>query len=260
MTTHATAHVYYKDKGRTPDFILVVRDTQPVPMQLADVKIVETGDDHLAIVTRALAEIGWLPAEPSDARIVRQSDGLGHLPVVTTVDVDSPQPVDAHISVGGNGILGRVKVGDATKAMPPRMVWPQHETPDRVAARAVIDRALIDLGYIRTGPIRPAVDGLTTTVEPAEWRDHPTLVRVTDFAADVLGRAAMTLGIPADVLASTYIANAAADALRKHQWFSAPGTITDKRRIAGWLPDGSPDLINTASLPVGLRLSGGSGA
>lgn len=267
MTSHATARIYYKDNGRTPDFIIVVQDTQPIPTQLADVKIVETGDDHLAIATRALGEIGWSVADPFNARIVRQADGIGNLPVVsatTTPDTVNEPELTAHVSVGANGQLDRVKVGDSTRALPGGLpTWlgqPTLRNNGTTLIYAAIDRELLELGYLRTSPFSTAPTQLTCTVGPAQWRDHPTLVRVTGNASELLSRAAMTLGIPADVLASTWIMQTAADALRRHEWFLRPGQIMDHDRITGWMHDGSPRLTNTATMPTGRIGTGGSGS
>lgn len=77
----AVAHVYYCNNGRRPDFALIIRDTGTITEQIGDVKIVERGDDHLGIVTRALHDIGWKP-NPGAVGIVRQGNGIGYLPIV----------------------------------------------------------------------------------------------------------------------------------------------------------------------------------
>jgi hypothetical protein len=254
-----TAHVYYRAGGHI-DFVVI--DADPGNTGVRDnVKVTETGDDHLGIVCRALADIGYLPADPQNARIVRQADGLGYLPVVFSTDVAGDLPaLTAHVTREDNGTLGQVRIGDTSKPLPPGMVWPpEDDIRGGIQTRSVVDGIIIDLGYIRLGGFETTGSGWEAPVEPAEWRDHPTIVRVTDTAAELLTRTAMTLGLPADALASTWITTAAADALRRHQWFSAPGTIVDKRRVAGWLPDGSPDLINTGTFPTGMHGSGGSG-
>ena len=116
---------------------------------------------------------------------------------------------------------------------------------------SAVDQALTMVGFRRVGEIVAGAiadfecEAVNTgnPAEPADWRDHPTMVRITDDdTASMLNDMSARLGIPADELATTWIRNAATDALYRYERFMSPGYIADHNRIVGWIFDGSPRL------------------
>jgi hypothetical protein len=73
----------------------------------------------------------------------------------------------------------------------------------------------------------------------ADWRAHPTIVRVSDEAAADLNAMSTKLGIPADELATAWIQQAAISALYHYNHDTAPGFVAKGNRISRFLTDGS---------------------
>lgn len=163
-----------------------------------------------------------------------------------------PEPPVARIAVNPEGVPKSVWMHGGGWAAVHTLCSLTSGTPDaQRRAMAAVDDALSGLGYIRTKPpIRSSEPGYewqaeVITQQPGaveDWRDAVTLVRMGADTAGLLTWAAETLGIPADTLASTWIRQAAVDALSRQERFLSPGYIADHLRITGWLPDGTPTL------------------
>jgi hypothetical protein len=124
-----SASIYYRNRHRDPDFVLINGDSRPVDHQ-------GDTDDGLGVLTAvdaACRHLGWKVA--TGARIVRQADGRGTVRI-EPVGKDTP-------GAAGDG--------------------------------------------------------------PADWRDHPTMVRISDQAATVLHRAADSFGVTPEWLINALI-------------------------------------------------------
>jgi hypothetical protein len=109
------------------------------------------------------------------------------------------------------------------------------------AARAAVDEAIRQLGHRRTGDLVSLGDGwMQAAVAPADWSDHPTLVRMSDTTATALNRTAELLGIPADELAEAWILAGSAHATATHDRYLRD--LADHNWITGWTPHGTPRL------------------
>lgn len=256
-----TASVYYNARTGEPDFVLIDGSRAEIWPGTAGL---ETRDR----VDRACRRLGWKIM--ADAPIVRQADGRG------TVRIE---PVDDAAPIGGPVAYVTCMVGDSPTRVSidgmsqPVVTLSSFTGPtgaDRTNAVFSVDQAIRRLGYRRTGSIEPATasTGWQCTVTPdsiaaadkaardldaqagpADWRDHPTLMRMDDVTAGLLNELSEALGIPGDELAREWIRAAARDAQIRRRRFLSPGYLTDHTRIVGWLPDGSPRLDAVTDTP-----------
>lgn len=234
-----TASIYYRaDDPRVPDFVLINGQ-----MAAGNTATTDDPDGVRIVVDAACRTLGWKAID--DAPIVRQADGRGTIRIEPlTADLEK---ATAYINVRRGGQPWRVAVDGRVAAVTTKTSLTSKQPSQAID---VVDGALTQLGYRR-------VSGLTVEVQPdgdkggiwacsaetrpgREWRDEPTLVRISDDTARALTDMADRLGIPADRLADTWIAGKAADARSRYDRFMEPGYILDHGRIKGFLHDGTP--------------------
>lgn len=246
-----TASIYYHPASSEPDFVVI--DGESTHVFAADY----TGARNIVggrirAVDFACRRLGWKVVEA--AAIVRQTDGRATI----RIEPVSPNPDDAgggSINIGDSGIPISVAVGD--KAEPVHTMCSLTSALPGNATRAAqaVHVAFAVLEHSPVGPLPttpgthfvPVVAdadlpdmtvGLPTNTD--DWRDVPTMVRIDDDTARLLNLTAERLGLPADVLAATYIRRGAHDAQERQA--REQGNIADHSRITGWSADGTAHL------------------
>lgn len=259
-----TASVYYQaDDPAMPDFVLINGESITCNRH-SDSDL--TDDRILREVDTACRKLGWkvMPGAP----IVRQADGFGTVRIAPlAVAVEQPKGATARTLRSGiahvtqNGASpDRHQSGRITVAVDGLVAYVDTfgilgslDPAEDVAAREAVDAALASVDYVRTGPLVTSVDGqwacsadpvarlagIPEGANPADWRDHPTIVRINDTAANALNDLSAKLGIPGDELATAWILAAAADARWRYNYFTSSGWVAPGNRIARFLPDGT---------------------
>lgn len=204
-----------------------------------------TDTQHLGVATidRHLRDLGYV--RTSDIVKDTQANGAKGSLWTCTARADEQPIVTVHVDADHRPVL--VMVGQRSIEIGEKVNAGilTHGQVHEQAARTTVDAALDAMGFARTDKLiyNEHLSVYRAPVQPVrEWTDEPTVVRINDDAARNLADVASRLGIPTDVLASTWILSAAADAIRRQDRFLEPGYIVDHTRITGWIHDGSPTM------------------
>lgn len=253
--TEATIH--YNPRTGEPAIVLIDGDSADVPQMLGGVAYDPAYSQRYLNVDMACRTLGWRIA--TAAPILRQSNNRGTVrvePFSLRPGPPPPQPAPDQARVTStetpNGVTQLVITIDGITAIRETSGTIDDLDPasDR-AAREAVDAALADIGYVRSGPLTRdgedtwgcVADRTGRSDQPADWRDHPTLVRISDRAAAALNELSAKLGIPGDQLASEWVCRAAAVARSNHERYTSPGCVVRGNRIARWLEDGTGVIV-----------------
>lgn len=238
-----TASIYYSRHTEFPQYVLINGESAtildadyeggPWP-NLVGAKV--RAIDH------ACRRLGWKVVDT--ATIVRQADGRATIRIEPlTAATELRDTATAYITVNLVGVPEAVSVDGKTEPVHTACTLLSVMAGNVEVARRATRNALAVLGYEAIGD--PAMDGdgrWAVQVRPDDWRDHPTMVRISDDAARALNEVAALLNTPGDTLATAWILRAAMDAKGRHARWTEEGFIEDPTRITGWAADGTPHL------------------
>jgi len=243
-----TASVYYRDQGRTPDFVFIDGYHAKVT--------IDPGDALPGYIVRAVDKacrtLGWRAMD--GAPIVRQADGRGTIRIEPIIKPGHDHPDDGgdYATCPGCSLKATQKRGYGAFAGHPNCEIhgdecagdPTRQNADSDAPGEAITWAVNEAHAVAIRKTYPDANvkimPKTVPVAPDEdWRDHPTIVRVSDNAAAVLNDLSAKLGIPADELATDWILRSGMSAQRHYDHDTAPGWVGGGNRIARFLSDGS---------------------
>lgn len=197
----------------------------------------------VAVIDRHLRSLGYLRTGPV-TKDPQSSGSRGNLWTCTAVADETPtvtvhvdpdhRPVMVMVGTRSVEIGDRVRAGSLARG-----------NGEQQGAAALVDAALDAIGYTLAEPLiyNEHLRVYRAPVGPVrEWRDEPTLVRITDDTARALTSLSATLGIPGDTLADRLLLRAIRKSKSTHARWSEEGYIEDHSRITGWDAQGFPHL------------------